>query len=138
MGLTIRPSALAALHTHAADGYPFEVVGILAGPEPTHVTRAVPLVNERADRRADRYEVSGLALHRAETAIEAGGEVIVGYYHSHPDHPAVASATDRDAALPRMSYVITAVHHGTVVDTRSWRLRDDRSAMDEEPLHIEA
>lgn len=139
MGLTIGASALAALHAHAQEGYPHEVVGILAGNRSTHhVTSAVPLQNEHADRPEDRYHVGGLVLMKAERSIEADGLEVVGYYHSHPDHPAIASETDRDNALPNMSYVITAVHRGAIVDTRSWRLRDDRTAMDEEPLHPEA
>jgi proteasome lid subunit RPN8/RPN11 len=134
--LTIEPEALDALSAHAVEGYPHEVVGILAGSG-SRITRAAPLVNERADSPHDRYHVSGLTLMRAERELEAQGFQILGYYHSHPDHPARYSETDRDAALPNLSYVIASVERGRVADVRSWRLRDDRSAMDEETLRTE-
>jgi len=135
MALILAPGALAALHEHARRGYPHEVVGILAGRrDEGRVSRSVPLGNERADRPEDRYQVSGLTLLRAEEALAAEGLEVVGYYHSHPDHPARWSDYDRDHALPNMSYLITAVQGGTIVDTRSWRLREDRSAMDEESI----
>lgn len=134
--LTIERGALATLHGHVAEGYPHEVVGILAGHD-GRVVRVAALVNERADSPKNRYQVSGLVLMRAEQALEAEGLAILGYYHSHPDHPAQYSDFDRDHALPNLSYVIVSVANGAPVDTRSWRLRDDRSAMDEQPLHLE-
>jgi proteasome lid subunit RPN8/RPN11 len=134
--LILTRPAYEAIAAHALEGYPHEVVGILAGPA-GRVTRAQPLINERADSPRNRYHVSGLVLARAERALEAEGYAILGYYHSHPDHPARYSETDRDAALPNLSYVIASVADGRVADLRSWRLRDDRSAMDEEPLHVE-
>ena len=136
--MKIEPEALARLHDHAVEGYPHEVCGILAGQrDSAAVTRVKALVNERADSPHNRYRVSGLTLMRAEQALEAQGLEIVGYYHSHPDHPADYSATDREEALPNMAYLITAIHKGAVADTKVWRLRDDRSAMDPIDLEIE-
>jgi len=134
----IPASQLLRIHEHAVEGYPHEVCGILAGDRPTGlVQRVQPLVNERADSPRNRYRVSGLTLMRAEQALEAQGHEIVGYYHSHPDHPADYSETDRDNALPNMSYLITAVHEGRIADTKVWRLREDRSAMEQESLEQE-
>ncbi|MEZ4239610.1 MAG: M67 family metallopeptidase [Myxococcota bacterium] len=135
--LTLSAAATAAIRAHGAEGYPHEVVGILAG-RGDQVQRAVPLVNEHADSPRNRYVVSGLVLMRTEQQLEADGYAILGYYHSHPDHPAVASVTDRDNALPNLSYVIVSVAEGQPVDLRSWVLRDDRTAMDEQPLHLES
>lgn len=138
MALILRPPELARVHAHAVEGFPHEVVGILAGRRASNVvTHVVSLVNERADSPANRYHVSALVLYRAEQALEAEGLEVVGYYHSHPDHPARYSDFDRDHALPNMSYVITSVMAGAIADTRSWRLRDDRAAMDEEPIRTE-
>jgi proteasome lid subunit RPN8/RPN11 len=126
------------MHAHAEEGFPHEVVGILAGSRAVHrVTRVVALINERADSPANRYHVSGLTLMRAEQALEADGLDVVGYYHSHPDHPSQYSEFDRDHALPAMSYLIVSVRGGRVATEQSWRLRDDRSAMDEEPISID-
>jgi proteasome lid subunit RPN8/RPN11 len=138
VALILPPLELARVHAHAVAGYPHEVVGILAGHRATNVvTHVVSLVNERADSPANRYHVSALVLYRAEQALEAEGLEVVGYYHSHPDHPARYSDFDRDHALPNMSYVITSVMAGAIADTRSWRLHDDRAAMDEELIHTE-
>lgn len=133
--LHIDPDPLARLHAHAEEGFPHEVVGILAGSRETwSVTEIVAMRNERADSAHNRYKVSGLTLMRAEQALEARGLEIVGYYHSHPDHPSQYSDYDRDHALPNMSYVIVSVLAGEAVTTQSWRLTDDRSRMDEEEI----
>ena len=137
MSLQVDGAELERLFAHAREGYPHEVVGILAGErDGARVTRVHALINERADSPRNRYEVSGLTLMRAEQALEDQGLTILGYYHSHPDHPARYSDYDRDHALPNLSYVIVSVHGGQVVDTLSWRLRDDRSAMDPETIRI--
>lgn len=138
MKLGFQRSEIERMHEAAREGYPHEVVGILAGePGSGHVSRVRPLVNERADSAHNRYKVSGLLLMRAEQALNAEGLEVLGYYHSHPDHPAQYSDYDRDHALPNLSYVIVAVHQGEVVDTLSWRLREDRGAMDPELIQIE-
>jgi proteasome lid subunit RPN8/RPN11 len=135
--LRVCADELARLHEHAADGYPHEVVGILAGDRATgEVTRVHPLVNERADSARNRYRVSGLLVFRAEQTLVAEGLEVVGYYHSHPDHPARYSNYDRDHALPNMSYLIVSVLAGRIVDTKSWRLLEDRSAMTAEPIDL--
>lgn len=135
MTLRIDQGQLARIHGHAEAGYPHEVCGILAGSrESWEVTEVLPLVNERADSPANRYKVGGLVLMRAEQALEARGLEVVGYYHSHPDHPSQYSEFDRDHALPNMSYPIVSVLDGAVAETASWRLTDDRSRMDPEEI----
>jgi proteasome lid subunit RPN8/RPN11 len=137
MTLRIDQAALKQLHAHAEEGYPHEVIGLLVGDrEAWQVSEVVPLVNERADSAHNRYKVSGLVLMRAEQAVEARGLQVVGYYHSHPDHPAQYSEFDREHALPNMSYPIVAVHDGAVVNTLAWRLTDDRSAMTPEAIEV--
>jgi proteasome lid subunit RPN8/RPN11 len=135
MSLILPNPELSKLHAHAQEGYPHEVVGIIAGDKQERMaSRIHPLINERADSAHNRYTVSGLTLMRAEQALEAEGLDILGYYHSHPDHPSQYSDYDRDHALPNLSYVIVSVINGRAVDTASWRLRDDRSAMDSESI----
>ena len=138
MSLQIDGEQLARLHAHAVKGYPHEVVGILAGNRTTQcVQRVEPLVNERADSPANRYKVGGLVLMDAEQALESEGFEIIGYYHSHPDHPSQYSDFDRDHALPNMSYLITSVVGGEIANTQSWRLLEDRSSMQEEAINVE-
>ena len=135
MTLRISGEQAARMHAHAEEGFPHEVVGILAGSrDDWTVTEVIPLVNERADSAHNRYKVSGLLLMRAEQELESRDLQVVGYYHSHPDHPSQYSEFDRDHALPNMSYVIVSVMAGKVANTQSWRLTDDRSRMDEEEV----
>ena len=137
MTLQFSRAELAKLHAHATEGYPHEVVGILAGRRSDgRISRVQPLVNERAETH-NRYRVNGLLLMKAEQALEASGLEVVGYYHSHPDHPAQYSEYDRDHALPNMSYLICSVMNGVVADTLSWRLVEDRSSMTAETILIE-
>lgn len=133
--LRIVDDQLARVRAHAEQGYPHEVCGILAGSRQRHlVTEVVPLTNERADSPRNRYRVSGLTMMRAEQDVEARGLEIVGYYHSHPDHPSRYSDYDRDHALPNMSYPILSVQKGRVAHVASWRLAEDRSRMDPEDI----
>lgn len=137
MSLHLEESQRQTLQAHAEAGYPHEVVGLLAGDRATNrVTRVQPLVNERADSPQNRYKVSGLAVMRAEMALNAEGLEVVGYYHSHPDHPADYSEYDRDHALPNMSYVITSIREGKMADLKSWRLTEDRAAMTPEAIEL--
>ncbi len=137
MSLRIATTALGAMHGLAEAGYPYEVCGILAGRRDIgggEVSELVPLVNERADSPKNRYQVGPLLMMRAEEGLEERGLQIVGYYHSHPDHPSRYSDFDRDHALPNMSYTIISVVAGQVSDTASWRLSEDRSEMSSETI----
>ena len=140
--LRLRAEALAAIEDHARRGYPHEVVGILAGDrEANEVTHAELLENEEAEEgAARRFQVGPLAIMKAERRLDARGLEVVGYYHSHPDHPPNYSDTDLAMALPNMSYLITAVAGGedgpVSAGTRSWRLREDRAAMHHEPIVV--
>ena len=73
---------------------------------------------------------------RVERAASAAGAELLGFYHSHPDHPARPSQYDLDHALPNFSYIIVSVAAGVAGDVRSWKLREDRSAFDEETLSV--
>lgn len=138
MGLRFRRVHFDQIHAHCREGYPHEVVGILAGERSSgEVHEVASLLNERADSAHNRYQVSALALQKAERVLEGKGHEILGYYHSHPDHPADYSAYDRDHAWPNMSYLIVSVRHGAVAETKSWRLVEDRTSMDAEPITFE-
>ena len=80
--------------------------------------------------------VDGLIVMKAEQDLEARGLEVVGYYHSHPDHPSSYSDYDREHALPNMSYAIVSVISGSVADTCCWRLAEDRSAMYPQEIEV--
>ena len=74
---------------------------------------------------------------RLEDEADEKGLTLVGYYHSHPDAPAIPSEYDRDHALPNFVYVITSVRDGDAVDMRVWQLKADRSSFDGAELVVE-
>lgn len=76
-------------------------------------------------------------MMRTEEGVEERGLQVVGYYHSHPDHPSRYSDFDREHALPNMSYTIISVMAGQVRDTASWRLSEDRSEMFAETIEAD-
>lgn len=127
----------ASIRAHAREEYPHECCGALLGTEQgdTRVIRQViRLANERTDQRERRFYVSPQQVLMAERQAQAAGLLLLGFYHSHPDHPAIPSEYDREHALPYYSYPIVSVAQGEPTDLRSWRLKDDRLGFEEEAV----
>ena len=137
MALTITRPVDDAIRAHGAETYPDECCGALYGANGVVTdTFALPNVTEEGPRR--RFRVSDkdyLQTERRASELKAG---LLGFYHSHPDHPARPSQYDLDHAFPTFSYIIVSVRGGTPEDMTSWRLRDDRSAFDPEALVVAA
>ena len=116
------------LRRHGEQTYPHECCGILLGTadaEQNHrmVTRSVRCGNTRADSPRNRYHIDERELIAAQKQARERGEDIIGFYHSHPDHPARWSATDlAEAHWLGCSYVITAVAKGQADVTQSFAL----------------
>jgi proteasome lid subunit RPN8/RPN11 len=139
--LVIRPSDLEAIGRHGEATFPEECCGFLIGhtrEETTVVERLLPVENERQDSRHNRYVIEPETVLKAHKEARAAGADVVGYYHSHPDHPSRPSDFDREHAWPGLSYLIVSVMKGRVADARSWRLADDRERFEEEILEKEA
>ncbi len=140
MTLFISRRLLDQIHALGEAAYPEEGAGLLYGEvrrDDRLVRRARPLPNSfEADGRRRRYRIDPRELIAAESEAEAQGVEVIGVFHSHPDHPAAASETDREWALPWLSYLITSVQAGRASETRSWRLADDRSEMTEEAVLV--
>jgi len=83
-----------------------------------------------------RYAMTPQDWMRLEDEADEKGLTLVGYYHSHPNAPAIPSEYDRDHALPNFVYIITSVQDGEAVDMRVWKLKTDRSAFDEQTLDV--
>ena len=133
--IAISPPALSAIRAHGATTYPHECCGALIGNADegrTDVVEARPLDNVTDEGPRRRFRISADDYRAAERYASESGADLVGFYHSHPDHPAEPSQYDLDHAWPNLSYVIVAVGRGTPSDVRSWRLRSDRSAFEEE------
>jgi proteasome lid subunit RPN8/RPN11 len=137
------------IREHGVETYPYECCGALLGTDydglandPNQESRKVsrevlslfPLVNRRDDSPRNRFAVTADDVREAEKAASAQGLEVIGWYHSHPDHPAKPSDFDRDHAWPWYSYIIVSVHTGVPQDMTSWRLKDDRSGYLEEKI----
>lgn len=133
MALALEQGVDEAIRQHGADTYPNECCGALIGRDGRVTTTfALPNTTEEGPRR--RFLVRPDDYREAEKqAREAGGDLL-GFYHSHPDHPARPSQYDLDHAWPFFSYIIVSVRAGASEDMTSWRLREDRSAFDQEDL----
>jgi proteasome lid subunit RPN8/RPN11 len=129
---------------HGVETYPHECCGALLGHDSDGVSpeskREVlglhPLVNRRDDSPRNRFSVSADDVRDAEKAAAQQGLEIVGWYHSHPDHPARPSAYDREHAWPWYSYIIVSVNGGVAQDMTSWRLNDDRQEFAPEAIEV--
>jgi proteasome lid subunit RPN8/RPN11 len=131
-----------AIRTHGEETYPHECCGILLGSidEKNDGTRIVTSIaragNTRTDSAHNRYNIDPRELVRIQREGRARGEDIVGFYHSHPDHPAHWSKTDlAEAHWFGCSYVITSVEKGKAVLTNSFELtgsdESDKRLLDE-------
>jgi len=121
-------------------GYPNEVGGFLLGilaKDSVTVREIIQIENVFAkEEQFHRYAMTPQDWMRLEDQADERGLTLVGYYHSHPDSPAIASIYDRDYALPNFTYIITSVVNGKAVDQKVWRLRNDRSQFDEGTLTV--
>jgi proteasome lid subunit RPN8/RPN11 len=134
----LRAREAGEIHAHLTRAYPEEGCGVLLGRdgEPRVVERVIGLENRRQDSRGRRYLIAPEQFLAAEKEARAAGLDVVGFFHSHPDHPAQPSAFDRKHAWPYYSYLIASVERGRVTDLRSWRLAGDRSGFEPEPLEL--
>ena len=155
MPIQINKAQLDSIRAHAAREYPSECCGVLLGEVEDGgkmVTEVVPLRNLRHDpsraqellpvddqgRETDknRFLIDPLDQLRVEKDARQRGLEVLGYYHSHPDHPARPSVYDRDHAWPWYSYVIIAVERGAPKELTSWVLAEDRSTFGAETTVI--
>jgi proteasome lid subunit RPN8/RPN11 len=132
----------AQIRRDGAREYPHECCGIILGRDEKAarlVTGLRSAANEYSDsaHRRYRFAISPLCLLRAEKDSAERGESVLGFYHSHPDHPPRPSEFDREHAWPFYSYVIVEVKGGTPGEIRSWQLNDSSKQFIEQELVIE-
>ena len=129
LGVGVAP----AIRRHGEETFPHECCGALVGRGDA-VTTAVPLPNTTEEGPRRRFLVRPSDYRTAELrAREVDGELL-GFYHSHPDHPAEPSAFDLAHAWPNLSYAIVSIRGAVPRELRSWRLRADRSGYVEESI----
>jgi proteasome lid subunit RPN8/RPN11 len=125
------------IHEHATEAYPEECAGALVGIDSGGVRVVVDVwraENTHEEERSRRFLIEPLAVKKFEEQAEEKDMGLLGFYHSHPDHPAEPSDYDREHAWPGYSYVIASVSGENVEDMRSWTLKGDRSGYDEETI----
>lgn len=117
--------------------YPLEGCGLILGRwrgDNALGERYIPCENRSRERQERRFIIDPEIWQGVEDEADAEDLSIVSVVHSHPDHPDRPSEFDRLHAWPGLSYIIIAVHRGRIDSYRSWRLREDRSAFDSEPI----
>ena len=134
------PRALAdEMQAHARRGYPYEVCGVLVGSDGA-VAEVVAVENRETEQPRVRYQIAPEDLIRVQRESRGRDREILGYYHSHPDHPARPSETDRRIAAGGLSdgvvHVVVGVQGGTETLATAWVFRDADQAFAEEPFEI--
>ena len=134
--LLISKELLDQIYVHVEKAYPDEGAGFLIGVE-GEVKQILSLPNAREDEaRHNRFLITPEDYLKAELTADRLGLSLIGVFHSHPDCPNIPSEYDREWAQPFFSYIITRVDAGKAVNSRSWRLIEDRSKYDEEEIKI--
>jgi proteasome lid subunit RPN8/RPN11 len=138
-----------ALRAHGEETYPNECCGVLLGKNivsegegaVNHVQQIVRAGNTRTDSAHNRYNIAPQELVKIQRQARGLGLDIVGFYHSHPDHPAQWSTTDfAEAHWLGCSYIITSIEHGKAATTNSFLLRgtgEDDKKFEDEPIQID-
>jgi proteasome lid subunit RPN8/RPN11 len=136
--LSISKELTEQIRAHGAETYPHECCGALLGRdnEAREILGLFPLINRRDDSPRNRFSVTAQDVLDAEKSARLQGLDVVGWYHSHPDHPARPSEYDRDHAWPWYSYIIVSVAQGQPQDMTSWRLNDDRQQFSPEGIQV--
>ena len=138
--MTLRlPGALAdEIRRHGEAAYPAECCGAMVG-RAEGVAKEVLWLSPAVNRRTDdphRYLIAPDDLRQLEREVREAGQEIVGYYHSHPDHPARPSAFDAEHAWPWYSYLIVRIDRGRGAEMASWVLDGERPLMHPESLDV--
>jgi len=140
--LVLSPEQEKVVRTHGENAYPNECCGVLigeasdAGAKIARRAQAISNAREGSEQR-NRFLITPEDMLCAEQAARAMKLDVVGFYHSHPDHPAAPSNYDKEHALPFYSYVIVSVKQGVAKELTSWELTTDRADFAQENISTE-
>jgi len=139
----IRQAHLDAISAHGKRGYPYEVCGVLLGRAgESRVEKTVEMTNHETEQPKIRYQIAPEEHLKLQRESRAEGLEIIGFYHTHPDHPPRPSETDRRIAAGGLSdgvyHLVMAVEKGetTRIET-GWVFRDSLQAFEPEPFEFE-
>lgn len=142
----ILPAALARqIESEGAAAYPNECCGILFGKDVREsgatrriVERLLPVDNVfESGEQYHRFSISPRQLMKAEKVAADAGNLVLGFYHSHPDHPARPSEYDREHAWPFYSYIIVSIARREAREMTSWVLNERSGQFDPQNLNIQ-
>ncbi len=124
--------------SHAEQSYPHECCGVLVGSalKDRRVFAAHTATNVNVERAKDRYDIDPKEILMIDRQARAEGLDILGFYHSHPDHPDRPSEFDRERGQPGYSYVIISVKNGKTASVKCWAFDDVNDPFKEEKLKI--
>ncbi|MDP2734957.1 MAG: M67 family metallopeptidase [bacterium] len=135
MAIELPQQQIERIREHGQETYPNECCGVLLGKEQDGrkvVLEILPLKNARDDSPRNRFLILPEDILHSDREARRRGLEIVGFYHSHPDHPARPSEFDREHAWPWYTYLILAVEKGHAKELTAWLLSDGRSFFPEE------
>ena len=139
--IIISTNQLSEINRHGEQDYPYECCGLLIGHYEADgrkvVTETYPISNAREETaKRNRFLIEPQELMRGEKYARSKQLDIVGFYHSHPESPAVPSQYDLEHAWPTYSYIIVSVLNQKAGDLFSWEQRPDRSKFDREEMKV--
>ncbi len=138
MTVVLTRAQVEAIQAHARATYPDECCGFLVGPaaEPRKVASVRRATNVVDSNRERRYVIDPRETLSLEKELRGTGHEILGYYHSHPNHPAEPSEFDRSHAWPWYTYTILSIVDRKPADLRAWSLDGETSTFRPEPLTV--
>jgi proteasome lid subunit RPN8/RPN11 len=118
----VEPGSLKCMEDHAIEAYPLEACGVLAASkeDPFTISRTLPTSNAASQDPQRRYLVEPRELLHIFEQLEKEKRDVVGFYHSHPDHPPLPSSLDRQWAWEGYLYIIISVEGGRKVCLKGW------------------
>ena len=137
--VTIKKEHLKQINKHGEKTYNEECCGALLGEvngEAHNVVELIEFYNERGENRERRYLITPEQYRKSEQTADDKGLELLGFYHSHPDHPSKPSQFDTDHALPWFLYMIVSVQKGKAEKLTSWKLKEDRSEFEEQKINV--
>ena len=139
--ITIAEQQLTEIREHGVSDYPYECCGLLLGRFGENgkiVSETYPISNAREESaKRNRFLITPEELMRGERYARAHDLEVVGFYHSHPDSPAVPSQYDLEHAWPTYSYIIVSTSAERANDLFSWEQEPDRSRFNREEIQCQ-
>ncbi|MFZ1675931.1 MAG: M67 family metallopeptidase [Saprospiraceae bacterium] len=129
MTTTIDFEILEAIQSQLESSYPHEACGFILGHEhkgKRRITKSIEVENKSVENQRRRFIIDPLDYMKVERQALKEGLILLGIYHSHPDHPAIPSIHDLEFAQPFFSYLIHSINSGKLTDTRSYRLQNGK------------